>query len=86
VAHKLGILINKNTRAIVQGITGKQGSYHTQQMQAYDTKILAGVVPGKGGITVKGVPVYDTVKETVEAHGCGYGSHRQQHQNNHSHN
>jgi succinyl-CoA synthetase alpha subunit len=64
----LGILINKNTRAIVQGITGKQGSYHTQQMQAYGTKILAGVVPGKGGITVKGVPVYDTVKETVEAY------------------
>jgi succinyl-CoA synthetase alpha subunit len=60
----MGIIINANTRVIVQGITGKQGSYHTEQMLAYGTKILAGVVPGKGGTSVYGVPVYDTVKET----------------------
>jgi succinyl-CoA synthetase alpha subunit len=64
----MGIIINANTRVIVQGITGKQGSYHTEQMLAYGTKILAGVVPGKGGTSVYGVPVYDTVKETVNAH------------------
>ena len=64
----MGIIINANTRVIVQGITGKQGSYHTEQMLAYGTKILAGVVPGKGGTSVYGVPVYDTVKETVETY------------------
>jgi succinyl-CoA synthetase alpha subunit len=64
----MGIIINANTRVIIQGITGKQGSYHTLQMLAYGTKILAGVVPGKGGTSVHGVPVYDTVKETVETY------------------
>lgn len=64
----MGIIINVNTRVIVQGITGKQGSYHTEQMLAYGTKILAGVVPGKGGTSVHGVPVYDAVKETVETY------------------
>ena len=51
---------------IVQGITGKQGSYHTKLMLDYGTKIVAGVVPGKSGERVHGVPVYDTVKETIE--------------------
>ena len=64
----MGILINGDTRAIVQGITGKQGSYHTKLMLEYGTKIVAGVVPGKGGTVVNGVPVYDTVKEAVEAY------------------
>ena len=64
----MGILINGDTRAIVQGITGKQGSYHTKLMLDYGTKIVAGVVPGKGGTVVYGVPVYDTVKGTVEAY------------------
>ena len=62
----MGIIINADTKAIVQGITGKQGSYHTKLMLDYGTKIVAGVVPGKGGTKVNGVPVYDTVKETVE--------------------
>jgi len=61
----MGILIGKNTKAIVQGITGKQGSYHTLQMIDCGTKIVAGVVPGKGGLDLHGVPVYDTVKEAV---------------------
>ncbi|MGD0644447.1 MAG: succinate--CoA ligase subunit alpha [Candidatus Bathyarchaeia archaeon] len=64
----MGIKINSFTRAIVQGITGKQGSYHTKLMLDYGTKIAAGVVPGKGGTVEHGMPVYDTVKETVEAH------------------
>jgi succinyl-CoA synthetase alpha subunit len=64
----MGIIINVDTKAIVQGITGKQGSYQTKLMLDYGTKIVAGVVPGKGGTIVNGVPVYDTVKETVEAY------------------
>ena len=63
----MGVIIDGGTRAIVQGITGKQGSYHTKLMLDYGTKIVAGVVPGKGGTVANGVPVYDTVKETVEA-------------------
>lgn len=65
---KMGILIGYETRAIVQGITGKQGSYHTKLMLDYGTKIVAGVVPGKGGEEVFGVPVYDTVKAAVDHH------------------
>lgn len=67
-ATAIGIIINADTKAIVQGITGKQGNYHTKLMLEYGTKIVAGVVPGKGGTTVYGVPVYDSVKETVEAY------------------
>jgi len=64
----MGIIINADTKAIVQGITGKQGSYHTKLMLDYGTKIVAGVVPGKGGTVANGVPVYDTVKETVDVY------------------
>lgn len=59
----MAILIGKNTSAIVQGITGSQGSYHTKLMLEYGTKIVAGVTPGKGGVEVQGVPVFDTVEE-----------------------
>jgi succinyl-CoA synthetase alpha subunit len=59
----LGILVDKNTRAIVQNITGTQGSFHTKLMLDYGTKIVAGVTPGKGGAQVQGVHVYDTVAE-----------------------
>ena len=62
----MGILIGKEIKAIVQGITGKQGSYHTLQMLAYGTKIVAGVVPSKGGSSLSGVPVYDNVKEAAD--------------------
>jgi succinyl-CoA synthetase alpha subunit len=62
----LGIIIGKNTRAIVHGITGTQGSFHTQLMLEYGTKIVAGVTPGKGGTQVQGIPVYDTVEEVKE--------------------
>src|SRR5438128_11251340 len=55
------ILVGKGTRAIVQGITGNQGSFHARLMLEYGTKIVAGVTPGKGGTKLQDVPVYDTV-------------------------
>ena len=61
----MSILIDENTRVVVQGITGKEGTFHTQQMQEYGTKIVAGVTPGKGGITHLGVPVFNTVEEAI---------------------
>lgn len=64
------ILINRDTRVIVQGITGREGSFHTKLMLDYGTKIVAGVTPGKAGLRVHGVPVYDTVREVVENHGA----------------
>ena len=66
----MSILIDENTRLIVQGITGKQGTFHTEQMLAYGTKVVGGVTPGKSGQTVLGVPVFDTVKEAKEATGA----------------
>ncbi len=60
------ILIGRKTRAIVAGITGNQGSFHTKLMLAYGTQIVAGVTPGKGGASVQGVPVYDTVAAALE--------------------
>ncbi len=63
----MSVLIDKNTRLIVQGITGRDGAFHTQQMIAYGTKVVGGVTPGKGGTTMDGVPVFDTVAEAVEA-------------------
>lgn len=59
----MAIYINEYTQVLVQGITGKQGSFHTAQMLAFGTRIVAGVSPGRGGQTVQGVPVYDTVAE-----------------------
>lgn len=64
----MSILIDKNTRLIVQGITGREGSFHTEQMLEYGTNIVAGVTPGKSGQKIFNIPVYDTVKEAME-HG-----------------
>jgi succinyl-CoA synthetase alpha subunit len=64
----LAIIIDKNTQAIVQGITGTQGSFHTRLMLEYGTRIVAGVTPGKGGTKIEGIPVYDTVEEAREKH------------------
>ncbi|MEM3566511.1 MAG: succinate--CoA ligase subunit alpha [Candidatus Bathyarchaeia archaeon] len=64
----MGIIVDKNTRAIVQGITGAQGSFHTKLMLEYGTRIVAGVTPGKGGTKIYNVPVYDTVEEALEHH------------------
>ncbi|MFM8558534.1 MAG: succinate--CoA ligase subunit alpha [bacterium] len=63
----MSILIDRNTRLIVQGITGRDGAFHTQQMIAYGTKVVAGVTPGKGGTEMHGVPVFDSVAEAVAA-------------------
>ncbi len=63
----MSILVNNNTRLIVQGITGREGAFHTSTMLAYGTKVVGGVTPGKGGEWVHGVPVFDTVKEAVNA-------------------
>ncbi len=63
----MSILIDKNTRVLVQGLTGREGQFHGQQMLDYGTNIVAGVTPGKGGQTVLGVPVFNTVQEAVQA-------------------
>ncbi len=62
----MSILIDENTRVVVQGLTGREGQFHGQQMLDYGTKIVAGVTPGKGGQEVLGVPIFNTVKEAVE--------------------
>ncbi len=64
----MAVLVDENTRVIVQGITGREGSFHTKLMLEYGTKIVAGVTPGKGGAVVHGVPVYDTMEEAVAEH------------------
>jgi len=66
----MSILINKNTRVICQGITGAQGTFHSEQAIAYGTKMVGGVTPGKGGTTHIGLPVYDTVAEAVKQTGA----------------
>ena len=63
----MSILVNKNTRLIVQGITGRDGGFHTSKMKAYGTNIVGGVSPGKGGQTVEGIPVFNTVEDAVKA-------------------
>lgn len=64
----MSILIDGNTQVVVQGITGSEGAFHTRQMVAYGTKVVAGVTPGKGGTSLDGIPVYDSVVEAAEAH------------------
>ncbi|MCZ0755324.1 succinate--CoA ligase subunit alpha [Anoxybacillus sp. J5B_2022] len=66
----MSVFINKDTKVIVQGITGSQGLFHTKQMLEYGTKIVGGVTPGKGGTEIEGVPVFDTVSEAVEKTGA----------------
>src|ERR1700723_3737027 len=63
----MSVLVDKNTRLIVQGITGREGSFHAQQMLDYGTKVVAGVTPGKGGTKHLGVPVFNTVAEAMKA-------------------
>ncbi len=63
----MSILIDKSTRLVVQGITGRDGAFHTKQMIDYGTKVVAGVTPGKGGTEVHGVPVFDSVADAVAA-------------------
>lgn len=66
----MSILVDENTRVVVQGITGRDGSFHTRQMAAYGTNIVAGVTPGKGGRDLDGIPVYGTLDEAIGATGA----------------
>ena len=66
----MAILIDETTKVLVQGITGKIGAFHTQEMIEYGTQVVGGVTPGKGGTTVHGRPVFDTVKDAVAATGA----------------
>ena len=68
----MAILVNRNSRVIIQGATGKQGQYHTAKMLEYHVQVIGGVTPGKGGTEVQGVPVFDTVSQAKKAwyHRC----------------
>jgi succinyl-CoA synthetase alpha subunit len=66
----VSILIDKNTRVVVQGITGKEGTFHTRQMVEYGTRVVAGVTPGKGGQEVDTIPVFNTIREAVRQRQC----------------
>ena len=66
----MSVLVDENTKVFVQAITGSEGSFHTQQMLEYGTKVVGGMTPGKGGQKVEGVPVFNTVAEGVEATGA----------------
>ncbi|MEO0286043.1 MAG: succinate--CoA ligase subunit alpha [candidate division WOR-3 bacterium] len=66
----MAILINKDSRVVVQGITGRDGSFHAKLMKEYGTRIVAGVTPGKAGQFVEGIPVFNTMREAVEKEGA----------------
>ena len=66
----MSVLVDKNTRLVVQGITGKEGTFHTKQMVEYGTKVVGGVTPGKGGTEHEGIPVFNTVAQAVKESGA----------------
>jgi succinyl-CoA synthetase alpha subunit len=66
----LSVLVDKTTRLVVQGITGKEGTFHTKQMVEYGTQVVGGVTPGKGGTTHEGIPVFNTVEQAVKDAGA----------------
>jgi len=66
----MSILIHQNTKLIVQGITGRDGSFHAEKMKSYGTQVVGGTSPGKGGQTVSGIPVFNTVREAVATTGA----------------
>ena len=66
----MSILVNKSTKVICQGFTGKQGTFHSEQCIAYGTKVVAGVTPGRGGERHLGLPVFDTAREAIEKTGA----------------
>ena len=66
----MSVLVNKDTRLVVQGLTGKEGTFHAKQMVEYGTNVVAGVTPGKGGTTHEGIPVFNTVADAVKEAGA----------------
>lgn len=66
----MSILVDEKSRVVVQGITGREGTFHTKQMLAYGTKVVAGVTPGKGGLEAEGVPVFNSVQDAVARAGA----------------
>src|ERR687897_2317672 len=66
----MAILLDKSTRLIIQGLTGKEGTFHAKQAAAYGTQVVGGVTPGKGGTTHEGWPVFNTVADAVKATGA----------------
>ena len=66
----MSVLVDKSTRLVVQGITGKEGTFHTKQMVEYGTNVVGGVTPGKGGTTHEGIPVFNTVADAVREAGA----------------
>jgi succinyl-CoA synthetase alpha subunit len=68
--YSLSVLVDKSTRLIVQGLTGKEGTFHAKQMVEYGTNIVGGVTPGKGGTTHEGIPVFNTVADAVKKEGA----------------
>ena len=66
----MAVLIDKSTRLIVQGLTGREGTFHAKQAAAYGTTVVGGVTPGKGGTTHEGWPIFDTVQDAVEKTGA----------------
>src|SRR4030095_1519690 len=66
----MSVLIDKSTRLIVQGITGREGTFHAKQAAAYGTTVVGGVTPGKGGSTHEGWPVFDTLRDAVKETGA----------------
>src|SRR5918912_2421078 len=69
-AETLSVLVDKSTRLVVQGITGKEGTFHTKQMVEYGTNVVGGVTPGKGGTTHEGIPVFNAVEQAVGEAGA----------------
>src|SRR5207245_10904703 len=70
-AAAMSILVDGESRVVVQGITGREGTFHARQCRDYGTKIVAGVTPGRGGAPHEGVPVYDPMREAVERERAG---------------
>ena len=74
----MAIVVDRDTRLLVQGITGREGSFHATRNLRYGTNVVAGVTPAKGGMDVEGIPVFDTVREAVapRAARCGRRNYR----------